>query len=85
MVLAELAARNIAYVEAIPNQQTIPLEILHPLAQVVARHVANKYSLGADEVNSMFQPEEHPFSPENRCRAVTRSRPHYSPVTPDYY
>ena len=85
-ILAECAARNIAYVEAPHNnEQTIPLEILHPLAQVVARHVANKYSIGADEVNQMFQPEEHPFSPENRCRAVTRTWPHFAPAVPDYY
>src|SRR5262245_14528403 len=85
-ILAELAARNIASVQAPPsNEPTIPVELVHPLAQVVARHVANKYSLGMEEVNQMFGPEEHPFSPENRCRAIVRSRPHYAPAVPDYY
>jgi hypothetical protein len=86
-ILAELAARNIAYVEANrdPTIATIPLEILHPLAQVVGRHVANKFSINADEVNAMFYPEEHYYSPENRCRAVTRNRPHYAPAVPDFF
>lgn len=87
MILAEFAARNIVsvYVPQDPNEATIPLEILHPLAQAVARQVANKYSLGVQEVNSMFLPESDPYSPENRLRAVTRSRPTRAPAVPDYF
>jgi hypothetical protein len=87
MILAELAARNIAtvYVPDDPNEATIPIEVLHPLSQVVARHVANVYSIGVEEVSQLFQPEGDPLSPENRLRAVIRSRPTYANAVPDYF
>jgi hypothetical protein len=87
MVLAELAARNIAtvYVPSDPNEATIPIEVMRPLSQVLARHVASLYSIGVEEVSQLFPAEGDPLSPENRLRAVIRSRPTYANATPDYF
>jgi hypothetical protein len=82
MILAELAARDIIHVA---STDFIPIEILHPLAQVIGRHVANKYSIGAQEVAQLFLPEGDPFSPENRLRAISRNSQHFAPAVPDYF
>ena len=81
-ILGELGARNII---GVGNTDQIPIEIMEGLAQAVGRRVANLFSIPDQEVDQMFKPEEHPFSPENRLRAITRSRPLYTPATPDYF
>lgn len=81
-VLGELATRNII---SIPTTDEISVVVLEALSQAVGRRVANLFSVPVAEVDTMFMPEEHPFSPENRLRAINRSRPLYTPAVPDYF
>ena len=81
-ILGELSARTII---AVGNTDQIPIEIMEALAQAVGRRVANLFSIPDQEVDTMMKPEEHPFSPENRLRAIVRSRPLYTPATPEYF
>ena len=81
-ILNELAARDIV---GVGNTDQIDITIMEALAQSVARRVANLFSIPDQEVDQMMKPEEHPFSPENRLRSITRSRPLYNPATPDYF
>jgi hypothetical protein len=81
-ILGELAARNIVAVNA---DGEIPVTLMEALAQAVGRRTANLFSIPEAEVDTMFKPEEHPFSPENRLRAINRSRPLFTPAVPDYF
>jgi hypothetical protein len=81
-ILTEIAARNIVTVF---DTSQIPAEILEALAGVVGRHTAALFSIQEPELGQLFMPEEHPYSPENRCRAIVRSRPHRAPAVADYY
>jgi hypothetical protein len=81
-ILAELSARNIV---SVADTDFIPVEILVPLAQVMARHLGSRFSVMSDELDKMFGPEMHPFSPESRLRAINRSAPTGAPAMPDYY
>jgi hypothetical protein len=81
-ILAELSARNIVTVS---DTDFIPVEILTPLSQVLARHVGSQFSVMADELDKMFGPEMHPFSPESRLRSINRSGPTGAPAQTDYF
>jgi hypothetical protein len=78
----ELNARNIS---PVMDLNSIPIEYLNALAQCVARMFGNKFSLTAEETDSMFGKETDVLSPENRMRAMKNSRAAYVPMTPDYF
>jgi len=81
-MLAELSARNIV---SVADTSYIPVEIMVPLGQVLARHLGSRFSVMSDELDKMFGPEAHPFSPENRLRSINRAAPVGAPVQPDYF
>jgi hypothetical protein len=80
--LLELNARGIS---PVLDPDTIPVEYLNALSQACGRMMANKFSIGADELELMFGKESDVLSPENRLRAMKNTRPAYVPMTPDYF
>jgi hypothetical protein len=80
--LAEMAYRDIY---SCGNPDAIPFEVLGSLAQALARHMANAFSIPTAEADAMFAKELDPTSPESRLRAITRSRPIPAPSMPDYF
>ena len=81
-ILAELSARNIC---TVANTDEIPSELMVPLAQVMARYLGSRFSVAIDELERMFGPESHPYSAENRLRAINRAAPVGAPAQPDYF
>ena len=80
--LAEMSARKIVYV-ADPSE--IPIEIFSSLAAAMARFCSNQFSIPVEEADKMFYPENSPFSPESKLRAMRRSTGTYPPQRPDYF
>jgi hypothetical protein len=81
IILADLAARQVVY---IANATSIPIELFGNLTQAMARSLANHFSLTTDETDKMFLPENNPFSPESKLRAIRRSGNARTPQLPDY-
>jgi hypothetical protein len=81
-ILGECSARGIV---SVGNPDQIGVELMVPLAQVLARHLGSRFSVTSEELDKMFGPELHPTSPENRLRSINRSAPIGSPALPDYF
>jgi hypothetical protein len=80
-ILTELSALKVVYVGD-PNE--IPVEIFNALSQAIARQLCNAFSIPMDEADKMYRPENDPFSPESKLRAMRRSTGTYPPQRPDY-
>lgn len=81
-ILMELSARNVV---TVTNTEQIPTELIVALGQAVARQLGSRFSVTVEEMERMFGPEAHPFSPENRLRSINRAAPVGAPVQPDYF